>query len=317
MSTAIHINSISKNFGSFPALDNVSFEVPEKTIFGVLGPNGAGKTTLFSVIAGFLPPTSGNVVVLGETEIAKLRGRLSILPQDALFQANIPIFDQLVYFSRLLGRSRDDAEYEVYQSLKRVNLDKFMFRESATLSHGMYKRLALAQAFLGEPEVIILDEPTSGLDVQGAMQIRSLIKELQSQTTIIVSSHNMNEMRDLCEHVAFLNQGKLVASGPVDTVTGTSLSVECRLGRPLTEDEIEKLKKSDTIRQIQQTNKASYSIGFLHTLTDEEAETESRKLLRQILDMDISIHALNETNRLEVEYLRLTGSNNQQRPSVN
>ncbi|RPJ07264.1 MAG: ABC transporter ATP-binding protein, partial [Spirochaetaceae bacterium] len=259
MSTAIQIDNITKKFGYLTALDGVSFSVPENTIYGVLGPNGAGKTTLFSIIAGFFASDAGKVTVLGEEDRGRLRGRMSILPQNALFQANIPIIDQLTYFLRLLGRSKARAESEVLDVLKLVELDDVMHRETATLSHGMYKRLALAQAFLGEPEVIILDEPTSGLDIKTAKQIRDLIKKLKSSATVIVSSHNMDEMRELCESVAFLNMGKLVAAGPVDMVTGTSRTIDCILGRPLEEPEKSAIAAMEGIKTVESAGEGKYS----------------------------------------------------------
>jgi len=306
MSTAVQIDNITKKFGTLTALDGVSFQVPENSIFGVLGPNCAGKTTLFSIIAGFFSPNAGKVTVLGEEDTGKLRGRMSILPQDAFFQANIPIIDQLTYFLRLLGRSRAKAEYEVFEVLKLVELDSVMHRESTTLSHGMYKRLALAQAFLGEPEVIILDEPTSGLDIKAARQIRELIKKLKARATVIVSSHNMEEMRELCESVAFLNMGKLVAAGPVDMVTGTSRTIDCTLGRPLSTEEKITLGSRAGIKSVEATGETVYSIGFETTLSEEQADRSVKEVLKTLLDWDIVIRSLTEKNKLEVEYLRLT-----------
>ncbi|HEQ71421.1 MAG TPA: ABC transporter ATP-binding protein, partial [Spirochaetia bacterium] len=190
MNTVVQISNVTKTFGERPALKGVGFSVPEHSIFGVLGPNGAGKTTLFSCMAGFFPYDEGEIVIFGENDPEKLKGRMSILPQDALFQSNIPIIDQLTFFLRLMGRSKQEAVREVIQVLELVELTDVMERESTTLSHGMYKRLALAQAFLGNPKLIILDEPTAGLDFKSAKQIRELIKKLQAEATLLVSSHN-------------------------------------------------------------------------------------------------------------------------------
>ena len=188
MTDAVRIDGISKRFGRVQALQSVSFEVPPRSIFGLLGPNGAGKTTLFSIVANFLKPNAGRAEVLGidTRNIHLLQGRLNILPQDARFQQNVPILDQLVFFRELEGSTRAQAQEEVRHTLEQVGLDSYAKRRVGTLSHGMIKRLGIAQAFLGKPEVILLDEPTSGLDPANARQIRDLVKQLQERTTIVV-----------------------------------------------------------------------------------------------------------------------------------
>src|SRR5262245_11631464 len=171
--TAVRIEDLTKAFGRTVALDGVTFDIPSNSIFGLVGPNGAGKTTLFSLAAGFLKPDRGWVEVLGidVESISQLRGRLSILPQDALFQANVPILEQLIFFGRLTGLSYEGAREEALQSLQIVGLGEVTRKNPRVLSHGMAKRLGIAQAFLGAPEVIILDEPTSGLDPANARSI--------------------------------------------------------------------------------------------------------------------------------------------------
>ena len=170
MTHVVSIKGISKRFGRIQALNGVSFEVPSHSIFGLLGPNGAGKTTLFSIAADFLKADAGTIKVLGiDTRgISRLQGRLSILPQDAQFQRNVPILDQLVFFRLLAGRTKKQAREEVVHSLDLVGLKSFAKRRVGSLSHGMVKRLGIAQAFLGHPEVILLDEPTAGLDPASA-----------------------------------------------------------------------------------------------------------------------------------------------------
>jgi ABC-2 type transport system ATP-binding protein len=306
MNTAARIDNVTKKFGSVIALDGVSFTVPEHSVFGVLGPNGAGKTTLFSVMAGFFPATDGEVAILGERDRELLKGRFSILPQDALFQANIPIIDQLTYFLRLMGRSKAEAVSQTVRALELVELTDVMFGESSTLSHGMYKRLALAQAFLGDPEFIILDEPTAGLDWQSANQIRTLVKKLKAEATIIVSSHNMDEMRDLCDHVAILDKGKLVKQGPVDEVTGVSYAMDCVLSRELTDDEIKRIVAGGGIEKMEKTGEAAYSIGFYPSLSKENVDAALKGFFTWLAANNAFIRSLVEKNKLEDEYMKLT-----------
>ena len=150
MTNVVSIKELSKKFGRIQALNKVSFEIPSNSIFGLLGPNGAGKTTLFSIVADFLKADAGTVEVLGiDTRyISRLQGRLSILPQDAQFQRNVPVLDQLVFFRLLAGRTKKQANDEVLHSLELVGLKSVAKRCVSSLSHGMVKRLGIAQAFL-------------------------------------------------------------------------------------------------------------------------------------------------------------------------
>src|SRR5436190_15325021 len=175
--SVVSVHRLTKHFGRVHALEDVSFDVPQGSLFGLLGPNGAGKTTLFSIAANFLFPTSGNIEVLGTNvrQISKLRGRYSMLPQDALFQSNVPVLEQMITFCQLHGQNRKEAEEAADKALALVGLTDARKRAARTLSHGMTKRMALAQAFLGDPEVVFLDEPTSGLDPQNASNVRELI----------------------------------------------------------------------------------------------------------------------------------------------
>ncbi len=310
MNTVASISNVTKKFGSLVALNEVSFDIPEHSVFGVLGPNGAGKTTLFSVMAGFFRPDEGEVVVFGEKNPELLKGRLAILPQDAQFQSNIPIVDQLTYFLRLMGRSRAEALRETVRTLELVGLADVMYGQAATLSHGMYKRLALAQAFLGNPELIILDEPTSGLDWQSATQIRELVKKLKAEATLVVSSHNMEEMRELCDHVAILNRGKLIKNGPVDEVTGLSYAVDCVLSRGLDEAEMAEIRGIGGIEKFEKTGEAAYSLDLFSSLSKENRDLALKLFFRYLNDRSVFIRSLVEKNKLEDEYLKLTGGKN-------
>ncbi len=302
----IDIKNITKRFGPVTALENVSFSIPRHSIFGVLGPNGAGKTTLFSVIAGFIRPEEGSVTVLEESRMDHLLGRVGILPQDALFQANIPIIDQLTYFLRLTGWSLEDAREEVVRVLRIVGLDAILLREASTLSHGMYKRLALAQAFLGSPEIIILDEPTAGLDWRSAKTVRKTIKKLQENVTIVVSSHNMSEMQELCDHVAVLERGSLVAVGPVDEVTGTSQSITIVLNRDLSPELTDESISRPGIKDMSQVEEHTYRVFFEPGLSPEEVDRTMHGFQKFIIEKGITLRSFQEDNRIEDLYLKVT-----------
>lgn len=316
MTYAVSIQGLSKRFGRTQALGDVSFDVPLHSIFGLLGPNGAGKTTLFSLTANFLKADAGLVEVLGiDTRyISRLRGRLSILPQDAQFQSNVPILDQLVFFRRLAGRTRAEAQEEVLHTLDLVGLQSVARRRVRSLSHGMIKRLGVAQAFLGHPEVILLDEPTAGLDPANARQVRDLIKLLQESATILVSSHNLQEIQELCDHVAILDRGRLVLTGSVDEITRSRR--ECRLGlsRPLQDGEWQRLGAIRGVRSLEptanpnhRTRSAEYLVVLDLSAEGVEEDAVIAALLRDLLDLGITPRRLTEGRSLESQFLEVTG----------
>jgi ABC-type multidrug transport system ATPase subunit len=303
----IVIEGITKSFGRTRALDGVSFEVPPRSAFGLLGPNGAGKTTLFSVIASFLRPDAGRISVLDidVRRIADLRGRLTILPQDAQFQRNVPIIEQLVFFRLLDGRDRAQAEEEVKRTLAMVGLANQEKRGIHSLSHGMLKRLGIAQAFLGEPEVILLDEPTSGLDPQNARQIRDLILELKARSTVMVSSHNLAEIQELCDHVAILDLGKLVAAGSVADLTRSGKELDLELARDLTEAELATLAAAPGIEKVRTKGAGRYTLSFA-LAEGLGMEAITREVLRRLLEMGTTPRRLSEGSSLEAQFLKLT-----------
>ncbi|MFQ5503431.1 MAG: ABC transporter ATP-binding protein [Planctomycetota bacterium] len=306
---ALEINRISKSFVRTKALDDVSFGVPSRSVFGLLGPNGAGKTTLFSLIASFIHPDGGTIRVLGSDveHISELHGRLSILPQDALFQRNVPILEQLTFFRLLDGKNKSDAEAEVKHTLELVGLGEYMKRGVHALSHGMINRLGLAQAFLGEPEVILLDEPTSGLDPQNARQIRDLIRTMQTRNaTVMISSHNLAEIQELCDHVAILDEGKLVSCGSVEEMTRASRLLQLELSRELSEQEVDRLLRIDEISRIEDQGKRSYELAL--DLRDSVPDRLIREVLRALLDMGITPRQITEGSSLEDFFLKVTGA---------
>ena len=261
---AVTVRNVSKIFGKQRALDDVSFDIPANQVFGLLGPNGAGKTTLFSIMANFLKPASGAIEVLGVNveNIGSLQGRLTILPQDALFQGNVPVREQLEFFGRLNGMSKADANLDATRVLTMVGLMEAEKKNARALSHGMTKRLGIAQAFMGKPEVIVLDEPTAGLDPQNAAAVRSLINDIKTKAnaTILISSHNLAEIQEMCSAVAILNNGKLVEYRTVKELTQATGVVRMTFARPLNEGEMAKLKGIPGVGAVDVDTQGEYHI---------------------------------------------------------
>jgi ABC-type multidrug transport system ATPase subunit len=228
---AIELTGLTRTFGAKVAVNDVTFSVREGDCYGLIGPNGAGKTTTFSMLCGFLKPTAGRISVLGidPFEPGALKGKVGVLPQDALLPAGWPVGALLTYYGELSGLEAPEAEAR--RALERVQLPETWKVKAGTLSHGMTKRVAMAQALMGSPPVILLDEPTAGLDPKISATVRALIRELKRQHTVVVSSHNMQELEELCDATAILDKGKLVRAASMEEITGADAEFRVQVAR--------------------------------------------------------------------------------------
>lgn len=209
----IQCNNLSKHYPNKLALDNVNLSLDAGAPIALVGPNGAGKTTLFSLLCGYIQPTQGSVTILGHAPGSKaLQGVLSALPQDAELDPHFTIASQLQFFATLQGFNQADAKQEALRVLALVDLTESAQAKPKSLSHGMSKRVSIAQALIGSPSIVLLDEPTAGLDPANAKKIRQIVKDLSSDTTFLISSHNLDELEKLCDQVVYLEQGKLQQS---------------------------------------------------------------------------------------------------------
>ena len=217
----LSIKNLDKRYGSVKALNKLSLELDAGAPIALIGPNGAGKTTLFSVLCGYLKPSSGTVSVLGSSPGSKaLVGRLTSMPQDARMDPHFSIGRQLIHYARLQGLSKNEAKLDAHRVLEQVQLANVFKKKPESLSHGMRKRVSLAQALLGKPELVLLDEPTAGIDPPNVKIIRDLVSELSPSVTFIVSSHNLDELERLCQSVVYLENGELKQSGSVAAPVG-------------------------------------------------------------------------------------------------
>ncbi|MBX2835564.1 MAG: ABC transporter ATP-binding protein [Gammaproteobacteria bacterium] len=214
----IQLDAVSKHYGAVRALDNLTLELNTGAPIALIGPNGAGKTTLISILCGYILRTEGSARILGELPGSRgLVGRISAMPQDAQMDPNFTLLQQLTYYARLQGFERGAAQNEANRVLEIVQLPDVAEKEPAELSHGMRKRVSLAQALIGSPEVILLDEPTAGIDPPNVKIIRDLIGQMVDKATFIISSHNLDELEKLCSTVVYLENGRLSSHGAIDT----------------------------------------------------------------------------------------------------
>jgi ABC-type multidrug transport system ATPase subunit len=219
---AIETRGLSRRFGAVEAVRDLSLVVPAGSVCGLVGPNGAGKTTTLSLLSGFLRPTTGTVQVLGcdAHDREALGARVAALPQDAPLPAGMTALGALNYWAELGGLPPSRAREEARRALEIVGLTAMADRRCEHLSHGTAKRVALAQAFLGEPELLLLDEPWAGLDPRAAHEIREIVRARRGRATVLVSSHDLAQLEELCDYVAILDRGRLAQQGPVSEVTG-------------------------------------------------------------------------------------------------
>ena len=234
MSASLVVQDLVKSFGRRKALDGLSLEVPSGSTFGIVGSNGAGKTTFMAVVAGLLQSHAGWIDLLGAGPFdpARHAGRITLLPQDSRFPPHALVEELLAYYGCLQGIPKRRLPGEIQRVLEWTHLSDRRRSAIRTLSHGMNRRLAIAQAFLGAPELVMLDEPLSGLDPREAARIRDLLNGQRGQRTVLISSHDLHDLEVLCDHVAFIEQGRLVRQDTLERVVhrGTSLSYVLALG---------------------------------------------------------------------------------------
>ena len=216
MSNAISIKCLTKTFGDITAVDNLTLDVPKGSAFAFLGPNGAGKSTTLKILTSLIKPTSGeahffNIDALEEPHEALLQ--IGAVGESAEFYPSLTPSETLDYFGRLRGMNSDKISRNSNKFLKLVGLGNWSDKKIGTFSRGMKQRLAIAQALLHEPPILLLDEPTFGLDPRGMVEIRNVFKDLTKEgKTIFFSSHLIGEIEEICDTLAIIDKGQVLFS---------------------------------------------------------------------------------------------------------
>ena len=214
----IEVSHVSRNFGDFRAVNDVSFSIPTGQIVGLLGPNGAGKTTTMRMITGFLSPTSGTVKIDGidicENPV-EAKKKIGYMPESAPLYGEMIVEDYLVYIAKIYGQNQEE---KVPVLCKECGLKEVMSKNISELSRGNRQRVALAHALMNDPEILILDEPTSGLDPNQVEDVRAIIREIGKTRTVIVSTHILSEVETICSRAIIISGGKLVADSSIENL---------------------------------------------------------------------------------------------------
>jgi ABC-2 type transport system ATP-binding protein len=222
---SIKVNNLTKYYGSYLAVDDISFEAKKGEILGFLGPNGAGKSTTMKIITTYLPPTSGTVEVDGldvEDKSLEVRKKLGYLPELNPLYFDMNVIDYIDYIAALDGIPKNDIKKRREEMVRVCGLESVRDKDIGQLSKGFKQRVGLAQAMINNPDVLILDEPTSGLDPNQIIEIRNLIKKLGKEKTVILSTHILSEVQATCNRVIIINKGKIVADGTPDELKSKS-----------------------------------------------------------------------------------------------
>ncbi len=306
MTAAIEVQGLHKRFGQVQALAGVDLTVPAGSTFGLVGPNGAGKTTLFSIVAGFLGPSQGTVRALGGPVRGEdLKGRLGVLPQDATWRKGIPIGKQMEVCARLEGMDKAAARAEVLRVLELTGMQEYVGRAPDKLSHGMAKRVAIAQALIGDPELVMLDEPLAGLDPAQARRVRLLIQEVAGKRTFVISSHVMADIEALCTHVAIIKAGKIVGQPSMSDLTQREAVAVFTLSEPPTQDLAGPFEALPYVTKVE-VRSVERKIQITVQTADKNLDEAVGEFIKILSEKQISFVGVQKGTSLEDAFMEMT-----------
>ena len=309
----IEVKNVTKKYGSHIAVDNISFDVKDGEVVGFLGPNGAGKSTTMNMITGFIEPTQGQIIINGNDiskRPRKAKKEIGYMPENVPLYYELTPREFIMYMAELKMVERKKRKEEVEKVIKETGLQDVQNKLIRNLSRGYKQRVSLAGALVGNPDVIILDEPTVGLDPKQITEIRNLIKELGKKHTVILSSHILSEISQICEKVVIINKGKIVA---IDSPENLEKSTKEKNGISVTvEDPKENMNKlKEKIPEIESIELVKDNEdGTKQYIIISSADIDLRKKLFDILPKEeIVIFELKKTETtLEDAFIKLIDS---------
>lgn len=280
----IEVKDVSKKYGDFYAVRNVSFNVRDGEIVGFLGRNGAGKTTTMNMITGFIEPSSGKIVINGydvDVKPKKVKKLIGYMPEGVPLYPDLTVKEFVSYMADLKLIPHKEKKQAIEKAIMQTGLDKVKNRLTRNLSRGFKQRVSMAGALVGDPEILILDEPTVGLDPKQVREIRELIKSFRKNHTVILSSHILSEVSQICEKVIIIDKGEIIA---VDTPENLENQTQTRQVLKITvEDPESKFEKvfenSEYIEKIEliKTNEDQTKIYKIELKEEIKDDTEARK----------------------------------------
>ena len=274
--TMLQVDSVVKRYGTFTAVDHLSFDVSGGEIFGLLGPNGAGKTTCIRIMMDIFKPDAGSVSVLGQPP-GIARRRIGYLPEERGLYRDLKVLDVLIYLAELKGTSRSAARQSALSWLGKVELADWADHKVKDLSRGMQQKLQLVASLVHDPDLLILDEPFQGLDPVNVDLIKGLVRQLRAEgKTVVLSAHQMNLVEALCDRIVLINRGKAVLYGRLDEIKRRHAPNTVRLRTSV---------DLDTLPGVARVERRDDTF----TLTLEDSTPQ--ELLRTLIERDIPVEA--------------------------
>lgn len=303
----IVIEKLTKTYGKFVAVDDLTFSVKKNSFTGMLGPNGAGKSTTLKILSNLTRATSGSVYLDGydvELHPKNALKNVGTVVETPEFYTYLTPRETFRYIGKILGMSNESIATETDEILEKIKMSEWADKKLGTFSKGMRQRVALGQSLINNPSIIILDEPTSGLDPRGMAEIREILKELRKKEslTILMSSHMLHEVNDLCDRVAMVSRGKLIVNDDLSNVIGTkgTRKIEIKLIDEPNADILEKIKNLSNVTDVEYAGKNDVEIILKGGLG------EQAQLLSEIGALNIYVYSFSSSeNSLETSYLDL------------
>jgi ABC-2 type transport system ATP-binding protein len=290
----IDVENLGRHFGEFTAVDSVSFTIGSGEIVGLLGHNGAGKTTIMKMLMGYLEPSAGLITIDGkdlQQHCLELRAHMGYLPENPPTYPEMSVIDYLDYAAQLRGVGAKQRKSAVLEAIQRTDLQVKALHPISTLSRGFRQRVGVAQAMLNMPKILILDEPTNGLDPSQIQHMRSLITSLREHSTVILSTHIMQEVSAMCDRVLMLRNGNLALdSSLADLQKSQRLLLRTSAGQTQIEAALADMA---CIQRVQLVKAAEVSTTYaLTTSAPALDENLVSAVARQLLGVNVSMHAL-------------------------
>lgn len=303
----VEVRNLVKRYKGVLAVDNVSFDIAEGEIFGLLGPNGAGKTTTINTIIGLTKIDSGEIKIFGKNFLKhelEIKQDLGVIPQDIAIFEDLTVEENLSYFGKLYGLKGSQLKEQVAETLEFSGLRDKHKQYPKKFSGGMKRRLNIACAIIHRPKLIVMDEPTVGIDPQSRNHILHSIRQLNKQgSTIIYTSHYMEEVEELCSKIVIMDHGKIIAQGPKEELKGmVTIDENVLLELSSVNDTL-----IDTIKQLQGIKDCTV-LGNQVTIISQKQSKNLSRIIKCIFDSHSEIVSLNvEKPTLETVFLTLTG----------
>lgn len=310
----ITIENLTKYYGNNRAVNNISFTINDNEILGFLGPNGAGKSTTMNMIAGYLPMTAGKVTIFGSDvskEPVKAKKNLGYLPEIPPVYPDMRVREYLSFCAGLKRIPVTKKSKEIARVMELLKITDVKDKLIKNLSKGYKQRVGFAQALLGNPKFLILDEPTVGLDPKQVAEVRSLIKDLKKEHTVIFSSHILSEVSAVCDRVVIINKGDIKAIDTIENLekqTGGSLTLHIRIkGSRTTAAEL--IAKNEGVKQIAKTNAEGDDTYEFIAEIEGDGDVVKNNIMRDLLNNNIQISDIfTEKPDLESVFVKLINS---------